>query len=148
MFFHGVQLQRQMIPTLNNHTKWKPVKTGVCEYNSSFLRQEWAIELQQISCGWALTWVGSQSQKHNVLKTFSEEEEYPAFRLPCGKMLSGDSFESPIFSLQLSLAVALDRRPAWLRVLPLNHLSFSNTLTNHILVIRTGVCHDVVNMLS
>ncbi len=28
------------------------------------------------------------------------------------RVLSGDSFDSPIFSLQLSLAIALDRRPA------------------------------------
>jgi hypothetical protein len=37
--------------------------------------------------------------------------------LRCG-VLSEDSFISPIFSLQLLLVVALDRRPAWLRVLP------------------------------
>jgi hypothetical protein len=34
------------------------------------------------------------------------KKEYPAFRL------SGDSFESAIFSLQLLLAIALDRTPA------------------------------------
>ncbi len=45
--------------------------------------------------------------------------------------LFGDSFFSPIFFLQLSLTVALDRRPARQRVPPLNHLSSTYTLTNH-----------------
>jgi len=31
-------------------------------------------------------------------------------------VLSGDNFESPIFSRQLLLVVALDGRPAWRRV--------------------------------
>ncbi len=46
-------------------------------------------------------------------------------------VLPGDSFESPVFFLELLLAVALDRRPASLRVTPLNHLSSPYTLTNH-----------------
>ncbi len=62
------------------------------------------------------------------------------------RVLSEDRFDSPIFSLQLLLAVALDRRPVWHRVLPPNRLSFPYTLTNHILVTRTGVCHNVVSM--
>jgi hypothetical protein len=37
---------------------------------------------------------------------------------------------SLIFSLQLLLAVALDRRPAWLRVSPLKHLSSPYTHTS------------------
>jgi hypothetical protein len=37
------------------------------------------------------------------------KKEYPALRY---KVLSGDSFESPIFFLQLLLAIALDIRPA------------------------------------
>jgi hypothetical protein len=37
-----------------------------------------------------------------------EEEEYPAFQY---RVLSEDSFESPMFFLQLFLAVALERRP-------------------------------------
>jgi hypothetical protein len=47
------------------------------------------------------------------------------------RMLSGDSFESPIFFLQLWLAVALDRSPTCYRVPPLNHLSSSYTLNRH-----------------
>ncbi len=45
------------------------------------------------------------------------------------------SEESPIFSLQLLLAAALGRRPAWRSVLPLNHLSSPYTLTK-----RKGRC--------
>ncbi len=40
------------------------------------------------------------------------------------RLLSGDSFESLIFFLQLLLAVVLDRRPACRRVPPLNHLTY------------------------
>jgi hypothetical protein len=47
------------------------------------------------------------------------------------RMLSGDSYESPMFFLQLLLPVALERRLAWLRVLPLNQLSSPYTLTSH-----------------
>ncbi len=46
------------------------------------------------------------------------------------RMMSGDSFERPIFFLELLLVVALDRRPAWRRVPSLNHLSSPYTLTN------------------
>jgi len=42
-------------------------------------------------------------------RTVTEEEEYLALRY---RVLSGGSFESPIFFLQLLLAVAFDRRPA------------------------------------
>jgi hypothetical protein len=59
---------------------------------------------------------------------FSRKKEYPALRY---RVLSGDSFESPIFFLHLLLAVALDRRPAGRRVSPLNHLRSPCTLTNH-----------------
>ncbi len=45
--------------------------------------------------------------------------------------LSGEIFESLIVFLHLLLAVALDRNPAWRRVLPFNHLSFRYTLINH-----------------
>jgi hypothetical protein len=47
------------------------------------------------------------------------------------RVLSGDSFESPIFFLHLLPAVALDRRSAGRRVSPLNHLHSPCTLTNH-----------------
>jgi hypothetical protein len=47
------------------------------------------------------------------------------------RVLSGDSFFSPIFFLQLLLAVALDTRPAWCRVPPLNHLISPYALTSH-----------------
>jgi hypothetical protein len=47
------------------------------------------------------------------------------------RVLSGGSFESPIFVLQLLLVVALERRPAWRRVPPLNHFSSLYTLTSH-----------------
>ncbi len=75
-------------------------------------------------------------------------------RIPClsatlqYRVLSEDRFNSPIFSLQLLLAVALDRRPAWLRVLPLNYLSYPDTLTNHILVTWTCCMSHVVCVLS
>jgi hypothetical protein len=59
--------------------------------------------------------------------TQERKEDYPAFRY---RVLSGDSFENPIFLLQLSLAAALDRRQAWNRVPPLNHLSSPYILTN------------------
>ena len=43
----------------------------------------------------------------------SEEEESPASRLPdSAGVLSEDGFVSLIFSLQLLLAAALERRPA------------------------------------
>jgi hypothetical protein len=53
-------------------------------------------------------------QKYDVLHQIShnarkQKEEEPAFRY--NKGLSGDSFESSIFFLQLLLAVALDRKP-------------------------------------
>jgi hypothetical protein len=44
---------------------------------------------------------------------------------------SGDSFENLIFYLQLILAVVLDRRRTWARILPLNRVSSPRTLTNH-----------------
>jgi hypothetical protein len=56
------------------------------------------------------------------------------------RVMSEDIFSSPIFFLQLFLAVALDRRLAWLRVLPLNYLSSPCTLTNHILATRAFWC--------
>jgi hypothetical protein len=56
------------------------------------------------------------------------KEEYPVLRY---RVLSEDSFLSPIFSLQLLLAVAVDRKSAWYRVTPLNHLSSPYTLTSH-----------------
>jgi hypothetical protein len=46
------------------------------------------------------------------------------------RVLSRDSFESPIVFRQLLLVVALDRKPARRTVLPLNHLTFPYTLTN------------------
>jgi hypothetical protein len=58
-------------------------------------------------------------------------------RIPClpdtlqYRMLSGDSFLSRIFFLQLLLAVALDRRPTSRRVPPFNHLNSPYTLTSH-----------------
>ncbi len=57
-----------------------------------------------------------------------EEEENPAFWY---RVLSTDSLESPIFFLQLLLAVAPDRMSAWHRFPLLNHLSSPYTLTNH-----------------
>ncbi len=39
------------------------------------------------------------------------------------RVLSGDNYVSPIFFLQLFLAVALDRRSVWRGFLPLNHSS-------------------------
>ncbi len=57
----------------------------------------------------------------------SRKQEYPAFQY---RVLSGDSFENPIFFVQLLLAVALGRRQAWNRVPPLNHLSSPYKLTN------------------
>jgi len=55
--------------SINNkfYIKWKPVKNGIYEYNSSFIRREWVIELQQAPCGSTPSWVGSQSQKYKVL---------------------------------------------------------------------------------
>jgi hypothetical protein len=47
------------------------------------------------------------------------------------RLLSGDSFETPIFFLELLLAVAPNRRPTCRRVHLLNHLSSPYTLTNH-----------------
>ncbi len=47
---------------------------------------------------------------------------------------------SPIFVLELTLAVVVVRRPVWLRVLLLNHLNFSSILTNHILDTRAQEC--------
>ncbi len=47
------------------------------------------------------------------------------------RVLSEDSVESPIFSLQLLIAVALGRKPAGYKVPLLNQLSFPYTLTNH-----------------
>ena len=52
------------------------------------------------------------------------------------RVLPESSFISPISSLQLLLAVALDRRPAWRRVHSLNRLSSPYILTNHILATR------------
>jgi hypothetical protein len=56
------------------------------------------------------------------------KKEYLAFRY---RVLSRDNFVSPIFFLQLLLAVALDRRPVSCRVPPLNRLSSLRPLTNH-----------------
>ncbi len=47
------------------------------------------------------------------------------------RVLSEDSFKSRIFFVRLLLAVVLDRRSAWRRVPPLNHLSAPYTLTKH-----------------
>jgi len=47
------------------------------------------------------------------------------------RMLSEDSFESLIFFRQLLLVVALERKPAWRRIPPLNRLTFPYILTNH-----------------
>jgi hypothetical protein len=67
-------------------------------------------------------------EKKIVSLSTKENKEYPVFRYWA---LFGDSFERPIFFLQLLLAVALERRPARCRVPPLNHLSSEYTLTNH-----------------
>ena len=45
------------------------------------------------------------------MEILHEEEEYPFFTFRC-RVLSKDSFISPMFSLQPLLVVALDRRPA------------------------------------
>ncbi len=62
----------------------------------------------------------------------------PALRY---RMLYADSYESSIFFLQLFLAVAMNRRPAWRGVPWLNPLSSPYTLSNHILDARVNVYH-------
>jgi hypothetical protein len=69
-----------------------------------------------------------------VKSRMERKKEYPTLRY---RVLLEDSFESPIVFLQRLLAVALDRRPAWHRVLPLNSLS----PRTHWLVTRAGECH-------
>jgi hypothetical protein len=59
----------------------------------------------------------------HIYTKLTTEEEYPALRY---KVLCRDSFGSPIFLL----VVALDRKPVWRRISPLNHLSFLYTLTS------------------
>jgi hypothetical protein len=67
--------------------------------------------------------------KHNTLYLNNTKERISHLSATLRyRVLSGDIFESPIFFLQLFLAVALDRRS---RIPPLNHLSFLYTLTNH-----------------
>ncbi len=85
-----------------------------------------------------LSYSSNETTEVDKIKSENKKKEYPAFLY---RMLSGDSFESPIFFLKLFLIVALDRRPAQHRAPPLNHLSSLYTLNNPILATRIGACH-------
>ncbi len=64
---------------------------------------------------------------------FLKKKEYPHLSTTLRyRLLSRGSFESTIFSRRLSLAVALDRWPAWRRIPSLNHLSTSYTLAVYV----------------
>jgi hypothetical protein len=75
--------------------------------------------------------------------TKKERKNTPTLRY---RVLFGDSFETIIFFLQLLLAVALNRRPAWRRVPPLNHFSSPYTLTHYITSRKVRCMSHVISM--
>jgi hypothetical protein len=78
------------------------------------------------------SWYNISSWRFYKPKKKIDRKRIPHISAPLQyRVLSRDSFESLIFSIQLLLAVALDKRPAWRRVPPFNHLNSTYTLTNH-----------------